>query len=78
MPGISGGGLDDGAAPLEPALTLGGLDHAQPDPILDAAPRVERFNFGEDRRSKPGGDPVKPDKRRVSNRVQDAVQDLHW
>jgi hypothetical protein len=45
--GVAGGGLDDGAARLEPAVGFGRLDHGQTDAVLDRAAGVLRFQFEE-------------------------------
>ena len=44
--GVARGRLDDGVARLQHAALLRVLDHAQRDPVLDAAARVEELTFG--------------------------------
>ena len=47
--GVAARGLDDrGAAGLDAALGLGGLDHRHADAVLDRAARVEHLELGED------------------------------
>jgi len=55
MPGVARGRLDDGAAGLEQAGPLCGLDHRQPDAVLHGAARVEHLQLGEDERLSFGG-----------------------
>ena len=49
--GVAAGRLDDGAAGLELALALGGLDHRQRDPVLDRAARIEVLELGQEPRT---------------------------
>ena len=42
---------------LDPSLPLGGLDHRDPDPVLDAAARVERLELREQLDVELGSDP---------------------
>ena len=46
-PGVAGGGLDNGAATLQPAILLGRSDHRQRDAILDRAAGVLAFELDE-------------------------------
>lgn len=45
--GVAGGGLDDGAAALQPAILLGGRDHRQRDAVLDRATGVLALELDE-------------------------------
>ena len=48
--GVAARRLDDRGAPgLDPALGLGGLDHRDPDAVLDGAAGVEHLELGEQR-----------------------------
>ena len=53
--GVAARRLDDGAARLEQPGPLGGLDHGQPDAVLDRAAGVEHLELGQDERLAIGG-----------------------
>ena len=76
--GIPGSRFNDGATRLQQTATLGIFDHAQPDPILDAATGIERLHLRQDGGTEPGSDALEPHQRRVPDGLQDAAQDLHW
>ena len=44
-PGIPAGGFQENGVRADGAFDLGGLDHAQGDPVFDAGQRVEKFQF---------------------------------
>ena len=80
--GVAGRGLHDGAAGLQLARLLGGLDHAQRDPVLDRAARVEVLDLGEHparrrRRASRAGDLAQPQQRGVPDQIDQRVVDLH-
>src|SRR5438128_1057255 len=74
---VAGNDHTDLAPRLQHAPSLGIFDHPEPDPVLDAAARIQRLDLGQDRGAKPGGDAMKPHQRRVPDGLQDAAQDLH-
>src|SRR6202012_4286208 len=43
--GVSRGGFNNGAARLELAAGLGGVDHLRRDPVFGAAARIQIFDF---------------------------------
>ncbi len=55
---------------LQLALALGRLDHAQADPILDRAARVEVFELGDHRRVDAGGERLEPHQRGVADQLE--------
>ena len=73
MAGVAGGRLDDGAAGSQLAGALGLLDHRQPDPVLDAAARVQLLELGQDGRLEAGGDLVEAHQGRVPDEVENAL-----
>ena len=74
--------LDDRAARLEQAGPLGGLDHRQPDAVLDRAAGVEHLELGEQQRlplerTEVADDARDPDEGRVADEVEDGLGVLH-
>ena len=61
--GVAAGGLDDGAAGLEPTGCLSRLDDRDADPILHRAARVLVLRFAVNRRADAGPDPGQADER---------------
>ena len=74
--GVAGGRLDDHAPPgRDEAAALGGLDHAEHRPVLDAAPRVHRLQLDQDVRRDLARHPPQPHDRRGADQVGDGVDD---
>ena len=69
-PGIAGGGFDDGAAGLEPAVGLRRLDHGARRPVLERARRVCAFEL-EKQPARATIDARHLDERRVADEVED-------
>ena len=67
---------------LSRPAALGGLDHRQPDPILDRAARVQHLELGEEQRlalDRPevAGHPGEPHERRPPDEIEDRFGILH-
>ena len=83
--GVTARRLDDRAARLEEAGSLGGLDHGQSDAVLDRAARVEHLQLGQDERlpiRRPDDiqvtrDTGQSDQRRVADQVEDGLGVVH-
>ena len=71
--GVAAGRLDDGLPGLELARLLGRLDHAQRQPILDRAQRIERLDLDEQVHAR-RRQPVDPHDGRVADRLQDTLE----
>ena len=71
QPGVAGGGLDDGAAGLEPAVARRGFDHRQPDSILDRAGRILVLELHE-QPARAGVEAGDLEHRRVADQFQEA------
>ncbi len=67
--GVAGGGLDDGAAGLQPAVLLGRLDHGERDAVLDRAARVHVLQL-EEQLARPGVEALQFQHRRVADQVE--------
>ena len=67
--GVAGGRLDHGAAGLQAAVALGGIDHRQADPVLDRAAGVLRFELQE-QRAGAGVEPRHAHQRRVADELE--------
>ncbi|MCY1346312.1 hypothetical protein D9M69_323950 [compost metagenome] len=67
--GVAGGGLDYGAAGLQSAVALGGLDHRHADAVLDGAAGVLRFEL-EEQGAGTGIEAGDPDQRSVADQVE--------
>jgi len=74
--GVAGCRLDDGLAPGERPLLLRLLDHAQGDPVLDAAGGIEAFHLGVDGSVPVGIELVDLDQWRVADRLEDIVPEI--
>ncbi len=72
-PGVARGRFDDGAAPPQQAVGLGGLDHGQGRPVLDAAARVEELELGQQLAGQVPADAVHPDQRGVADQLDQGV-----
>ena len=72
---VATGGLDEGHARLQHAITLGGLDHGEPDAVLDAGAGVEALELGDDLGVQAGGDARHPHERRATNEPGDVLSD---
>ncbi len=70
-PGVARGRLDDGAAPPQQALGLGGVDHGQGGSVLDAATGVEELELGEQLARQVAADAVHPNERSVADQVDE-------
>ena len=75
--GVAGRRLDDGAAGLERAGALGGLDHAQRDAVLDRPAGVEVLDLGQHGGPQPPGDAVQLHQRRPADQVDHGLGVLH-
>ena len=75
--GVAGRRLDDGAAGLERAGGLGGLDHPQRDAVLHRPAGVQVLDLGQHRGGDALGDVVELDERRVADEVGDVFGVLH-
>ena len=75
--GVARRRLDDGAAGLQLARRLRGLDHAQRDPVLHAGARVEVLELGQHGGLDPCGDRPEPHQRGVADEVGDVLDELH-
>src|SRR3990172_1844120 len=80
--GVAAGWLDDRAARLQETRPLGGLDHGQPDAILDGAAGVDHLELGQDERltvpwPEIAGDAREPDERRVPDQLEDRLGAVH-
>ncbi len=80
--GIARRRLHDGAAWLEFAGLLGGLDHPQRDPVLDRAAGIEVLDLGQHGRAvarawQGAGDLAQPQQRRIADEVDQGIVDLH-
>ena len=73
--GVAAGRLDDHGVFLEHAALLGILNHGHADAVFDAAERIEKFAFEENRGRQAGGDLVQFDQRRASDGFDDVVVD---
>src|SRR5207248_2653985 len=69
--------LDDRAAGLEHAATLGVVDHGDADPVFHAAARIARLHLGEHDRPARFRQAVEPHHRRVTNELEHGRRDLH-
>ena len=60
---------------MDGSLSLGLLDHGQPDPVLDRAQRIEEFQLQREVGHQPvlGRDPGQPHQRRGADHFQDAA-----
>ncbi|MCY1545462.1 hypothetical protein D9M68_814060 [compost metagenome] len=67
---VAGGGLDYGAAGLEPAITLGAVDHGDADAVLDRTAGVLGFELQE-QGAEAGIEAGDPDQRSVADQVED-------
>ncbi len=67
--GVAGGRLDHGAARLQAAVALGGIDHRQADAVLDRAAGVLRFEL-EEERAGAGVQPRHAHQRRVADELE--------
>ena len=65
--GVAARRLDDGAAGLQLARRLGGVDERDAQPVLDARARVVELELGEDLPAESFGDRVEPDQRVLPN-----------
>ena len=76
-PGVARGRLDQGGAGLDAALAFGGLDHGNPDAVLDRAERIEKFALCQDLRLHPlvFGQSAEPHQGRGPDGLDDAVID---
>jgi hypothetical protein len=75
--GVAARGLDDRAAWPQAAVTLGGLDHRQPDAILHAPTGVQRLHLGEQGRGHAGREALQAHERRTPHEVDEGVDDVH-
>jgi hypothetical protein len=76
--GVAAGRLDDhGDARLDQAVALGGLDHREADPVLDAIRGVPALELRDDPRRDAGDDPVQLDQRRAPDQLGRITGDLH-
>ena len=66
--------LDDGLSGLQRPVALGGFDHAEREPVLDGAERVERFELHVQLDTL-GRDVVDAHDRRVADGVEDRIPD---
>ncbi|MNF60755.1 hypothetical protein D3C84_423770 [compost metagenome] len=73
--GIAGGGLDYGAAGLEPAVALGAVDHGDADAVLDGAAGVLAFEL-EKERAGAGVETGNPHQRGVADQVEYCGTDI--
>ena len=67
------GGFDDHGVGTQAPVALGGLDHRDPDAVLDAAGGVERLELDQHDAAKALVQPGNFDERRVADRIDDAV-----
>ena len=74
--GVARRGLDDRAPRLEVAGCLQGLDHGDPDAVLDRAAGVHHLHLGDDGGLDVLGEPVEPDHRGVTEECEDVRRDL--
>src|ERR1700733_5753794 len=74
--GIAACRLDDGLAGLELSGLLGGLDHAQRQPVLDGAEWIERLDLHIEV-DPVRGEAVDPNDRRMSDRLQYVLKSRH-
>ena len=63
------------SGPSSPAC-LGGVDHGEPDAVLDRTGRVEELELGQDLDVAAGVELVDANERRVADEFGDAVRDL--
>ncbi len=75
--GVARRRLHDGAALLECPRGLGVLDHSQGDAVLDRAARVDVLHLGQHDPRHITHDLLEPDKRGVSDEVDDRVRVAH-
>ena len=75
--GVPGGRFDDGAARLEHAGGLGGVDHLDRDAVLAAAPGIEVFDLRDHPAAALGYDRVQLDQRGVADEFTDVLRDPH-
>ena len=75
-PGVARGRFDDGAAPSQQPLGLGGLDHGQGGPVFGAAAGVEELELGEQLAGQVPADAVHANQRRVADEVDERVGGL--
>src|SRR5205085_11073847 len=71
--------LDDRSAGLQLSFALGLLDHAEPDPVFDGAPRIQVVELRQQSRLDVAADLVQPDDRRVADELEHGgVLAGHW
>src|SRR5439155_3106554 len=75
--GIAGRALDDDAAGLQQAAFLGVLDDVERGAILDRAPRVQELGLAEDHAPRDLRGAAQLDQRRVAERADKPVADIH-
>ena len=76
-PGIAGGALDDDAAGPQQAALLGVLDDVERRAVLDRAAGIEELGLAEDRAPGLLGGAPQLDQRRLPDRADKAVANLH-
>ena len=69
--------FDDGATETEQPVGLGGIEHREGRPVLDAATGIEILEFGQKVTRQISPDPVEPDERRVADEIECAFRHLH-
>jgi hypothetical protein len=75
--GVARRRLDDRAARLEQAVTLGGVDHRHRGTVLDRAARVRGLHLGDQIAREPAPDAREPDQRGVADEVEDRIRHVH-
>ena len=75
--GVAGGRFDDGAAGLELAAGLGGVDHLDRDAVLGAAAGVEVLDLGRNRAGAFGDNGVQLHQRGIADELTDVPGDAH-
>src|SRR5205807_9307209 len=76
-PGIAGGALDDDAARAQQPALFGVFDDVEGGAVLDRAAGVEELGLAEDRAPRLLGGPPQLYQRRLSDRADKAVANLH-
>ena len=76
-PGVAAGRLERDRVRPDQVLALGGVDHRDADPVLDAPARVEELELGNDLGATFLGDPPQANERSVPHQLGDVVGDFH-
>ncbi len=75
--GVARGGLDDGAAGLQGALALGGVDHRDADAVFDRVAGVEALHLRQHGGLDALNHPVQLDERRAADEMEDVLVVVH-